>query len=76
MLGVPELRQAVAAHEKRFYGLDIDWQTQTIVGSGATEMLASALFALIDPGDEVVLIEPLYDSCECSCSTAAPASVF
>ncbi len=61
MMGVPELRQAVAAHNKRFYDLDVDWQTETLVTSGATEALAACLFGLIEPGDEVVLIEPLYD---------------
>jgi N-succinyldiaminopimelate aminotransferase len=61
MLGIPELRQAVAAHNKRFYDLDIDWQTETMVTSGATEALADCMLALIEPGDEVVLIEPLYD---------------
>jgi N-succinyldiaminopimelate aminotransferase len=61
MLGVPELRQAVAGHNKRFYGLDVDWQTETMVTSGATEAIADCLLALIEPGDEVVLIEPLYD---------------
>ena len=62
MLGVPELRQAVAKHAKRFYDLDVDWQQQVIVTSGATEALAGCLFGLIEPGDEVVLCEPLYDS--------------
>ena len=62
MMGIPELRQAVAAHNKRFYHLDIDWQTETMVTSGATEALAACLFGLIEPGDEAVLIEPLYDS--------------
>ncbi|HUT51744.1 MAG TPA: aminotransferase [Alphaproteobacteria bacterium] len=62
MMGLPELRQAVAAHNKRFYGLEIDWQTETMVTSGATEALAACLLGLIEPGDEVVLIEPLYDS--------------
>jgi len=61
MFGLPELRQAVAANNRRFYGLDIDWQAQVIVTSGATEALAACLFSLIEPGDEVVLIEPLYD---------------
>lgn len=61
MLGVPELRQAVAKHNKRFYDLDVDWQTETMVTSGATEALSACLFGLIEPGDEVVLIEPLYD---------------
>lgn len=61
MMGIPELRRAVAAHNKRFYGLDIDWQTETMVTSGATEALCDCMMALIEPGDEVVLIEPLYD---------------
>lgn len=61
MLGVPELRQAVAAHDKWFYGLDVDWQTETMVSTGATEGLAACFFGLIEPGDEVVLIEPCYD---------------
>ena len=62
MWGVPELRQSVATHGRRFYGLDIDPASEVLVTSGATEALASCLLALIDPGDEVVLIEPLYDS--------------
>ena len=61
MMGVPELRQAVAAANKRFYGLDVDWQTEVLVTSGATEALSDCIAALIEPGDEVVLIEPLYD---------------
>ncbi len=62
MLGVPELRQAVAANNARFYDLHVDWQSEVMVTSGATEALAASLFGLINPGDEVVLIEPLYDS--------------
>lgn len=62
MMGLPELRQAVAEHAKRFQGLDVDWQTEVLVTSGATEALGDCLFGLIEPGDEVVLIEPLYDS--------------
>jgi len=61
MLGIPELRQAVANHNKRFYGLEVDWQTETMVTSGATEALTDCILALIEPGDEVVMIEPLYD---------------
>ena len=61
MMGLPELRQAVAAHNKRFYGLDVDWQSEVMVTSGATEALADCLMGLIEPGDEVVIIEPLYD---------------
>lgn len=62
MLGVPELRQAVAAHNRRFYGLECDWRTEVMVTSGATEALAAAILALIEPGDEAVVFEPLYDS--------------
>lgn len=62
MMGIPELRQAVAEHAKRFQGLDVDWQSEVLVTSGATEALGDCLLGLIEPGDEVVLIEPLYDS--------------
>ncbi len=62
MMGVPELRQAVAAHNKRFYGLDVDWLREVMVTSGATESLTACFLSLIAPGDEVILIEPLYDS--------------
>ena len=62
MMGVPELRQAVAAHDKLFYDLNVDWEHGVLVTAGATEALASCLFGLIEPGDEIVLIEPLYDS--------------
>jgi len=62
MMGIPELRQAVAARNRRFYGLDVDWQTEVMVTSGATEALGDCFLGLIEPGDEVVLIEPLYDS--------------
>jgi N-succinyldiaminopimelate aminotransferase len=61
MMGIPELRQAVAAANKRFYGLDIDWKTEVMVTSGATEAIADCITGLIEPGDEIVLIEPLYD---------------
>ena len=62
MMGLPELRHAIADHSKRFYGLNVDWQSETMVTSGATEALAGCLFGLLEPGDEAVLIEPLYDS--------------
>ncbi|WP_339715029.1 aminotransferase class I/II-fold pyridoxal phosphate-dependent enzyme, partial [uncultured Sneathiella sp.] len=61
MMGIPELRQAVAAHDARFYGLSVNWQTDVLVTSGATEALAASMLGLINPGDEVVLFEPLYD---------------
>jgi N-succinyldiaminopimelate aminotransferase len=62
MLGLPELRAAVAAHYRRFQELEVDPQTEVLITSGATEALAGALLALIEPGDEVVLFQPLYDA--------------
>ena len=62
MMGTPELRQAVADHNRRFYGIDVDWRSGVMVTSGATEALADCLLGLIEPGDEVILMEPLYDS--------------
>jgi len=62
MLGLPELRQAVAEHYRRFQGLDLDWQREVMVTSGGTEALAGAILGLIEPGDEVVLFQPMYDA--------------
>jgi aspartate/methionine/tyrosine aminotransferase len=62
LTGVPELRAAVAAANQRFYGLEIDPDHGVVVTSGATEAITACLMALINPGDEVVLIEPLYDT--------------
>jgi N-succinyldiaminopimelate aminotransferase len=60
--GIPELRQAVAEHQRRFYGLAFDPDTEVLVTAGATEAVAAALLALVEPGDEVVAFEPYYDS--------------
>ncbi|GAA1993735.1 pyridoxal phosphate-dependent aminotransferase [Catenulispora subtropica] len=60
--GIPELRTAVAEHQKRFYGLDFDPDSEVLVTAGATEAIAAALLALLEPGDEVVAFEPYYDS--------------
>ncbi|SDG86590.1 pyridoxal phosphate-dependent aminotransferase [Klenkia brasiliensis] len=60
--GLPVLREAVAAHVQRFRGLSYDPATEVLVTAGATEALAGALLGLLDPGDEVVVFEPLYDS--------------
>ncbi len=62
MAGLPELRQAVARHYARTQGLDFDWAREVTVTSGATEAIACALLALIEPGDEVILFAPLYDA--------------
>jgi aspartate/methionine/tyrosine aminotransferase len=62
LTGLPELRSAVAAANQRFYGLAIDPNAGVVVTSGATEAITACLMALLNPGDEVVLIEPLYDT--------------
>jgi aspartate/methionine/tyrosine aminotransferase len=62
MRGLPELRRAAADHYARFQGLDLDWQTEVTVTSGATEALAAAFLSLVSPGDEVLLFQPLYDA--------------
>jgi N-succinyldiaminopimelate aminotransferase len=61
-LGIAPLREAVAAHQKRFYDLSYDPDTEVLVTAGATEAIAAALLALVEPGDEVVALEPYYDS--------------
>ncbi|MFD6315519.1 pyridoxal phosphate-dependent aminotransferase [Streptomyces nigra] len=60
--GVPELRAAVVAHQERRYGLAYDPDTEVLVTAGATEAIAAALLALVEPGDEVIALEPYYDS--------------
>jgi N-succinyldiaminopimelate aminotransferase len=60
--GIPELRRAIAGHQRRFYGLDFDPDSEVLVTAGATEAVAAALLALVEPGDEVVAFEPYYDS--------------
>jgi len=61
-IGVPALRVAIAAHQRHWYGLDYDADTEVLVTTGATEAIAAALIALCEPGDEVVTFEPYYDS--------------
>ncbi|MFF5449152.1 pyridoxal phosphate-dependent aminotransferase [Streptomyces sp. NPDC012888] len=60
--GVPELRAAIAAHQERFYSLRHDPDTEVLVTAGATEAIAASLLALLEPGDEVIALEPFYDS--------------
>jgi N-succinyldiaminopimelate aminotransferase len=60
--GVPELRTAIAAHQERRYGLSYNPDTEVLVTAGATEAIAAALLALLEPGDEVIAFEPYYDS--------------
>ncbi len=60
--GVPELLTAIAEHQRRFYGLSVDPASQILVTAGATEAIAAVILALCEPGDEVVMFEPYYDS--------------
>jgi N-succinyldiaminopimelate aminotransferase len=60
--GLPELRHSIAWHQKRWYGLDYDPDREILVTAGATEAVAAALLALVEPGDEVIALEPYYDS--------------
>ncbi len=60
--GDPDLRAAIAAHQRRFYGIELDPDSQVLVTAGATEGIAAAMLGLLEPGDEVVLLEPYYDS--------------
>lgn len=61
-LGIPELREAIAAQRKRHYGIDYDPDTEVLVTVGATEAIAAAVLGLVEPGSEVLVIEPFYDS--------------
>jgi N-succinyldiaminopimelate aminotransferase len=68
--GVPELRAAVAEHQHAWYGLDVDPDTEVLVTVGATEAIATSILALCEPGDEVVVLEPYYDSYAASIALA------
>jgi len=62
MMGIPELRSAIASHYRHWQGVDLDADTEVMVTSGATEALAGAILGIVEPGDEVVLFEPMYDA--------------
>jgi N-succinyldiaminopimelate aminotransferase len=70
--GIPELRRAVADHQAAWYGLEVDPETEVLVTVGATEAIAATLLALCEPGDEVVMFEPSYDS-YAACASMAGA---
>ena len=61
-IGIPSLRAAIARHQQRHYGLVVDPDREVVVTTGCTEAVAAALLGLVDPGDEVVVLEPYYDS--------------
>ncbi|MGW1148365.1 pyridoxal phosphate-dependent aminotransferase [Streptomyces sp. NPDC002454] len=73
--GVPELRTAIADHQARRYGLALDPDTEVLVTAGATEAIAAALLALVEPGDEVIALEPYYDSYAASIALAGGVRV-
>src|SRR4051794_30945265 len=62
MVGLPELRQAAAAHYRRTQGIDLDWASEVTITSGATEALAATFLGLLEPGDEVIVFQPVYDA--------------
>jgi aspartate/methionine/tyrosine aminotransferase len=62
MMGLPELRQAIAAHYRHWHGLELDPMAEVMVTSGGTEALTAAILAVVEPGDEVVVFQPVYDS--------------
>jgi N-succinyldiaminopimelate aminotransferase len=72
--GIPELRSAICAHQEAWYGLDYAAEDEVLVTAGATEAIAAVMLALCEPGDEVVMFEPSYDS-YAACAAMAGASV-
>ena len=73
--GIPVLRQAIAAHALRHQGLTYDPDTEVLVTTGATEALAATIEAYVDPGDEVIALEPFYDSYAASIDLAGGVRV-
>ena len=71
--GLPALRVAIAEHQRRFYGLEVDPDSEVLVTAGATEAIAASLLSLLGPGDEVIVFEPLYDSYAACIAHANPA---
>ncbi len=71
--GIPELRAAVAAHQRDWYGMELDPRTDVLVTVGATEAIAATMLALCEPGDEIVMFEPTYDS-YAACASMAGAT--
>ena len=62
MMGIPELRQAVATHYGHWHGVKLDAMSEVMVTSGATEALTGSILGLVEPGDEVLVFQPMYDS--------------
>jgi N-succinyldiaminopimelate aminotransferase len=75
-IGAPALREAIAAHSRRFYNLDIDPARGVVVTSGATEAIFSSVLGLVDRGDEVIVIEPFFDSYVPNITMAGAAPIY
>ena len=73
--GLPELRRSIADHQWRFYGLRLDWETDVVVTTGASEAIAATLLALVTTGDEVVMFDPAFDLYQADVALAGAASV-
>ena len=73
--GIPALRHAVAEHQRRFWGIELDPEREVLVTAGATEALAGALLGMLDSGDEVVVFEPMYDSYQACIALAGARTV-
>jgi len=73
--GHPDLRAAIVEHQRRWYGIELDVDTEVTVTAGATEALAGALLGMLDAGDEVVVFEPMYDSYQAGIALAGAVAV-
>jgi N-succinyldiaminopimelate aminotransferase len=73
--GMPVLREAIAEHQRRWYGIELDPASEIVVTAGATEALAGALLGMLDAGDEVVVFEPMYDSYQACIALAGARAV-
>ncbi len=73
--GMPELRNAIAEHQRRWYGIELDPASEIVVTAGATEALAGALLGMLDSGDEVIVFEPMYDSYQACIALAGARAV-
>jgi N-succinyldiaminopimelate aminotransferase len=59
--GIEPLRRAVSEHQRNTYGLSVSWREEVVVGTGASEVIAAAILALVEPGDEVLMLDPFFD---------------
>ena len=73
-LGIADLREAVAEHQQRFWGMTVDPDTEVLITAGATEALAGSLLGILEDGDEVIVFEPMFDSYQ-ACIALAGATV-